>query len=230
MATCEISAGENVLASFTDLADQDRQLVSGAEREILNDFLAFVDKNFRELGPFNTLASCAEDPSRIRRRLDAIMSELLGTGGKTLPGIHTSVKLAVLEYESEKRLVELRLWPADTLQPARAFYRRRETVDRVLTLTSDGWSVSPNFHFGFMASGCCWTSTTMPVSEYLGYWAEHINDTAQIERPDWGEYWDRLVNLKIAAPADREAFGHYFTDTARTFAAPRPGVSPHYAR
>jgi hypothetical protein len=66
------------------------------------------------------------------------MSELLGTGGKTLPGIHISVKLAVLEYESEKRLVELRLWPADTLQPARAFYRRRETVDRVLTLTSDG--------------------------------------------------------------------------------------------
>jgi hypothetical protein len=126
--------------------------------------------------------------------------------------------------ESEKRLVELRLWPADTLQQARSFYSRPETVERVLKLQNEGWKVSPNFHFGFMASGCCWTNTTVPAAEYMKYWLEHINDTAQIERSDWDEYWRKLVNLKIAASEDREDFDLYFTSTARAFAAPRPGV------
>jgi hypothetical protein len=37
-----------------------------------------------------------------------------GTGGKTLPGVHTNIKLAILEYENEKQLIKIRLWPADT--------------------------------------------------------------------------------------------------------------------
>jgi hypothetical protein len=37
----------DVLASFTDLADQERRLVSGAEREILNDFLALSTRTFQ---------------------------------------------------------------------------------------------------------------------------------------------------------------------------------------
>ena len=36
----------DVLDNFIDLADQKRSLVSGAEREILNDFLALVAENF----------------------------------------------------------------------------------------------------------------------------------------------------------------------------------------
>jgi hypothetical protein len=47
-----------------------------------------------------------------------------GTGGKTLPGGHTNMKLAILEYENEKQRIKLRLWPADTLEKARSFYRR----------------------------------------------------------------------------------------------------------
>src|SRR5262245_29723243 len=180
-----IISWRDVLASFTDLADQERRLVSGAEREILNDFLAFVDKNFPELGPFNTLERCAGAPSRVRRRLDVILNEVLGTDDTTLPGTHTSVKLARLEYESEKRLIELRLWPADTLEQARSFYTRPETVERVLKLQDEGWSVSPNFHFGFMATGYCSTNTTMPVAEYMQYWLNRIHDTGKIERPDW---------------------------------------------
>jgi hypothetical protein len=192
------------LASFTDLADQERRLVSGAEREVLNDFLAFVDTNFPELGPFNTLERCAGEPSRVRRRLNVILNEVLGTDDTTLPGTHTSVKLARLEYESEKRLVELRLWPADTLEQARSFYARPEAVERVLKLQNKGWSVSPNFHFGFMASGYCWTKTIMPVAEYMQYWLKRIDDTGKIERSDWDRYWHNLENEKISTGGPRE--------------------------
>jgi hypothetical protein len=51
----------DVLASFTDLADEKRGLISGAERQLLNDFLIFVDTNFSQLGPFNTLGRCAAE-------------------------------------------------------------------------------------------------------------------------------------------------------------------------
>jgi hypothetical protein len=214
----------DVLASFTDLADDKRSLVSGAEREILNDFLAFVDKNFPQLGPFNTLGRCAGEPSRVRRRVNAILSEVLDTDDTILPGTHTSVKLAYLEYESEKRLIKLCMWPGDTLEQARSFYARPETVERVLKLQNEGWSVSPNFHFGFMATGYCWTNTAMPVAEYMRYWLEHIHDAGKIERRHWDHYWRTLVSEKIAKPGDRESFDRDFTNTARASATPRPGV------
>ena len=215
----------DVLACFTDLADEKRSLVSGAEREILNDFLAFIDKNFPQLGPFNTIGRCAGETSRVQRRLHTILSKVLDNAdGETLPGIHKSVKLARLEYESEIRLVNLRMWPADTLEQARFFYRRPGTVERVLKLQNEGWSVSPNFHFGFMATGCCWTNATMPVAEYMRYWLERIGDAGQIERRDWDQYWRSLVHEKIAKSEDRESFDGYFTSTARASATPRPGV------
>jgi hypothetical protein len=157
------------LASFTDLADEERRLVSGAEREILSDFLSFVDKNFPRLGPFNTLGRCAREPSRVRRRLHTILNEVLDTDGNTLPGTHTSVKLAVLEYENERRLIKLRMWPADTLEQARSFYARPGTIEQVLKLEDEGWRITPNFHFGFMATGYCWTATSMPVAQCTGW-------------------------------------------------------------
>lgn len=213
----------DVLASFTDLADIERGLVSGAEREILNDFLAYVDKNFPQLGPFNTIERCAGEPSRIRRRLYAILNEILGTDG-SLPGIHTSVKLALLEYEGEKRLVRLRMWPADTLEQARFFYARPEVIDRILRLENEGWSLSPNFHFGFMATGCCHTDTAIQVAEYMRYWQERIGVVGQIKRQDWNQCWHDLVDNKIAKPENRESFDQYFTNTNRASATPRPGI------
>ena len=199
-------------------------MVSGAERELLNDFLAFVDKNFPQLGPFNTIERCAGEPSRIWRRLHAILSEVLGTDDTTLPGIHTSVKLARLEYEDEKRLVKLRMWPADTLEQARSFYARPETVEQILTLQNEGWRLSPNFHFGFMATGYCWADTAIPVEEYMRYWLKCIHGAGQIERRDWDRYWRDLVTEKIAKPENRESFDRYFTNTGRASATPRPGI------
>src|ERR1700731_763746 len=74
----------DVLATFTDLASEGRGLISGAERMILTDFLAFVDTNFPHLGPFNTLKRCETEPSRIGRRLHTILSEILGSDTATL--------------------------------------------------------------------------------------------------------------------------------------------------
>jgi hypothetical protein len=194
----------DVLAAFTDLAHEGRGLISGAERMILADFLAFVSTHFPQLGPFSTLGRCEAEPSRIARRLHTILSEVLGSDAATVPGSHTAVTTAYLTYQS--RQVKLSMYPADTLQQARVFYDRPDVVKQILMLQTEGWSVSPNFHFGFMAKGFCWTKSTIPLAEYTSYWQQHISNTSQIERRDWNEYWDKLVKAKIAEPADREEF------------------------
>lgn len=212
----------DVLAAFTDLANEGRGLISGAEQMILSDFLAFVSANFPQLGPFNTLRRCDAEASRVARRLQSILSEILGSESATLPGTHTTVTNAYLVYEG--RQVRLRMYPADTLQQARVFYDRPNAVERVLTLQNQGWSVSPNFHFGFMAKGFCWTTTAVPLAEYTSYWKQNIKSTGQIERKDWNAYWEKLVNAKIVDPADREEFDDSFTRTSRPSASPRPGL------
>jgi hypothetical protein len=218
----------NVLAAFTDLADEARGLTSGAERETLTDFLDFVDRNFPKLGPCSTLQRCRAEVSRVTRRLRTILSEVLGSDDATLPGAHAAVTTAYLGYESGQ--VQLSMYPADTLQQARAFYDRPKIVERILALEHDGWSISPNFHFGFMARGFCWMKSAMPLAEYMSYWQQHIEDTRQIERRDWNEYWDKLEKLKIAEPTDREAFDHNFTTTTgRHSATPRPGIKCKFA-
>ena len=184
------------------------------------------------MGPYSTLARCAGEPSRVGRRLGIILDAILNTDGQTLPGDHDSVKLCRLEYDSERRLVELNMWPGDTLEQARHFYgyydereAAVERVARVLKLQDVGWWVGPNFHFGFTASGYCWrTNTDIPVAEYMQYWGDNIGGTGQIDRPHWNRYWHDLEKRNIAAPEDRETFDKYFTNTGRQTATPRPGI------
>jgi hypothetical protein len=221
-------AWRDILANFIDLVDEKRSLLNSAEREVVNDFLAFVEKNFPQLGPFNTIERCAGEPTRVGRRLHAILSEVL-SADEILSGIHTSVKLARLEYENETQLIKLYMWPGDTLDQARSFYARRESIERVLELQSDGWSVSPNFHFGFMASGYCWADTTLPVADYMRYWLKHIGDAGRIERQGWDQYWYGLLDANIVEPDNREDFDRHFTNTARTWATPRPGIKCAFA-
>jgi hypothetical protein len=121
------------------------------------------------------------------------------------------------------------MWPADTLEQARSFYARPGTIEQVLKLEDEGWRITPNFHFGFMATGYCWTATSMPVAQYMRYWLERIVDAGQIERRYWDQYWHNLVSKKIANREDRDSFDRDFTNTARASATPRPGIACTFA-
>ena len=215
----------DVLATFTDIADEKRALIAGAERIMLTDFLDFVDRNFAYLGPFNTLRRCEAEPSRVRRRLSMVSSEVLGSDAPTLPGRHLTVALARLEYDENERSVELKMWPADTLQQARFFYKKPEAIERIVMLANDQWDVWPNFHFGFMAAGFCWTTTTLSLAEYVSYWRDNIDSVVQIYRQDWDEYWEKLVKAKVVDQTERGNFDNDFTNTQRPTATPRPGLA-----
>jgi hypothetical protein len=54
---------------------------------------------------------------------------------------------------------------------------------------------------------------------------EPIQHAGNIPEEEWPEYFDWLVEKRIAVPEDRAEFDKHFTGTQRSYATPRPGIS-----
>jgi hypothetical protein len=218
-----------VIAAWRDLLVRD--LVSGTERKVLEDFMWLVQRHFPRLQPFSDLGMCRGNAYLLRLRCKALLdelgdvpTELSPTGAILLPEGTSAVKLAALEPDPDKDVVLLRLWPGDTLEQAKALYAEPGRVDQLLSLRKQGWTIGPNFHFGHTAKGFVWTSGDISVEDYVAYWVEAIGSAGQVRREDWNRYFDQLIDLGIASKADRKNFDRDFTDTQRRSATPRPGL------
>lgn len=208
-----------------------RELVSGAERKVLEDFMWLIHNHFPRLQPFSNIESCHGDSYLLRLRLKALLeeigdlsSEIRPTGAITLLDKATAVKLAALEPDSDAGEIRLRLWPGDTLEQAKALYSSTKRVSGLLRLQDRGWKVAPNFHFGHMAKGFVWTNGDIDVDAYVQYWMKNVHSAKQIPRAEWSAYLDELISRGIASDTDRQAFKRDFTDTKRSSATPRPGL------
>lgn len=219
----------HLLDVWSDLVD--REIVAGAERAVLVDFLDFVEKHFPSLGTFTRLRRCAGRPFRVTRRLEAVLGQIAdGAAGapKTwldLPA--QAVKHVYLDFEPSKH-VRLVLYPADTLTQARAFYTRPGAPDALLALRERGWDVKAHFHFGYMARGFVWTTVEAQLEEYVAYWRERIGATSAVPRERWEEFWAELVQRRLARTDEKPEFDQAFTNTGRESAAPRPGLMCFY--
>jgi len=220
----------DLLEALTAL--RERALVSGAEAAVLDDFLVYVEDHFPDLGPFRSLALCRGVSSRVERRLRQVLGEAGDRDGESTPygariatpGGTVAGRDAYLKVGSSGN-IELALYPADTLGQAQRFYRRPAAIDGVRQLAhTDGWHTGPNFHFGHIQRGFCWTKSDLPVSEYLDLWEHEINDARAIPRDDWDAYWEWLIEHQIARTSDRMEFDRRFTASSRKSATPRPGI------
>jgi hypothetical protein len=239
----------DLLARWSDLVES--EVVVGAERTLIVDFLDFVERYFPRLGPFTTLGRCKDHPFRVSRRLNAVLGEIAAADQRTasvrsgipariraaatwleLPG-RLTVDRAYLEFEKSLQHIELRVYPADTLTQAKAFYSRPGAVSKVLSLRDGdgGWNVQANFHFGYMARGLAWTTTDAQLEEYVGYWCEQIGSVGPINRENgkWEEFWKELVERRFARNDQKTLFDQAFTNTARKLATPRPGLRCVYS-
>jgi len=222
---------QTLLGILADLIE--RNLVSGAERLIISDFLDLVEKHFPHIGPSSTLARCGTQRFRIERRLDGIQGEVVGTsegkdlGWRDLPGTR-KIAMAWLGFSKDNSSICLQMYPADTLGQSRAFYADQSAVNDVLALQANDWSVTPNFHWGFMAGGYAWTNTPLSVEKYCAYWIKNIGSTWELDRPNWEAYCATLESDGIIGPAGKEAFDAEFTHKQRQKAHPRPGLRCEY--
>ena len=218
-----------VIGDITGIVE--RGLVGGAERAVLEDFLAYVEDHFTELGPYRTLRLARGNDFRTRRRLRALLGEAAARDARIdkwgptvelpeLPG--TAARAYLFPVDGG---IELSVYPADTLSQAQAFYARPAAVAALLGLASDpAWKVMPNFHFGHMQGGYGWTTTHTPVERYIALWQEKIGETGAVKREEWDDYWAWLIEEQLATADDRAEFDRHFTETNRQTATPRPGL------
>jgi hypothetical protein len=206
-------------------------MVAGAERTIILDFLDFVDRHFARLGPFATLGQCKDHAFLVKRRLKTVLDEIAGEptdGWLELSG-RSTLDRAYLAFDESSQLIQLKVYPADTLTQAKSFYSHSEIHSNVLLLRSTGWKIEPNFHFAFMAKGLVWTTADASVEKYIAHWSEQIENTKPLPRDKWDGFWRDLVRLRFASSDQKVGFTQSFTKTAREKATPRPGLSCFYS-
>ena len=217
----------DLLAAWSDLVES--EVVVGAERALIIDFLDYVERYFSRLGPYTTLARCKDNAFRIRRRLSSLLNEI--AGGIVEHWLELSerstVDRASMKYDEPSQHISLVLCPADTLAQAKAFYKHLKAASAVPMLPN--WKIEPNFHFGYMAKGFVWTTTDVSPEEYIAYWCERIESTGVIPREGWEKFWDELVQRRFAKTEEKAQFDHNFTNTNRKLAIPRPGLACSYS-
>ena len=219
----------DIIAAWRDLLLRD--LVSGSERKVLEDFMWLVQHHFPRLQPFSELGACRGSEYLLRLRCKAILDELGPVPAELQPtdasllleGART-VKLAALGVDDAETAVSLKLFPGDTLEQSKALYAHPDRPDQLLSLRDQGWTIAPNFHFGHMAKGFVWTTGDIAVEKYVSHWVAQIGATGQVRSRAWNKYFDELIELHIASEADRKDFHRNFTQTKRSSATPRPGL------
>lgn len=221
----------DILGDFADLVSRD--LIAGAEKGVVEDFLQYTEAYFDDLMPFNTLAVCHGSKPRRQRRLRVILADASGIEARqqqrpnvALPGA-TMVERAYLEIDQDE--VRLALYPADTLTQAKSLYSRSGAVEGLSQLRLIGWRLLPGFHWGHLAKGFAETRSLLDVDAYIDLWVREIGQTRQVRRPDWDGYWAWLVDNRVVAPEARDAFRVDFDDTERQSATPRPGLRLEWA-
>ena len=223
----------DVLEAF--IALRERNLVAGAEALLSGRLPAlhggllprpwpvpYAAPCARQLVPADAPAASAPRRGGRSRRDDRHYGPYVETPAGEAVGAKTYLRMT-----DDEEQVELAMYPADTLSQARAFFTDPAAVAGVARLREQpGWHVGPNFHFGHMQRGFCWTTTERPVDEYLELWTNEIHDAGNVPREEWDEYWAWLEDERIATPEDRPEFDRHFTHTQRQTASPRPGTAP----
>ena len=217
----------DILEAF--IALRERNLVTGAEAILLDDFMTYVEDYFPSLGPFRTLALCGRDHGRMTRRLRQLLGEVAGCEPVVIdygPFVKLSSDLVshvFLRVADDEEGIELSFSPALTLTQARNFYQRHEVVSAIKELARrQEWYARPNFHFGYRSFSFK-TSGPIELDEYIDLWEQRITDgEGEVPAKDWGSYWEELVALGVVDPDDRSRFNRDFSN--RPSATPQPGL------
>ena len=209
--------------------------VSGAEQQILRDFLEYVERHHGQLGPFARLRLCGSNRYRIARRLANVLEDVTQQpvkrsrrererSGADIPGATRvqMVWLGVREVEGELR-VRISMYPADTLAQARQLYLKKpDRAKALLDLRSDGWEVKPNFHLGYRQRGFGRAESACRIEDYLDYWLKQIGSAHELERDQWPPVLQQLADEGVVSKQYESEFAQQTENKLRVH--PRPGV------
>lgn len=227
--------------------------VHRAESLMIEDFLSFVDENFPHLNPYKRFSLCKTDLELVNRRCKQIMEVIAqeldsnmhyhhGFGNQLVlnQGIVSRAALYSSKEAHEKGQIWLGLWPADTVNQAREFYRRVK-LDALTELIQSpeslpGWRMETNFHFGFMQQNLYYP-TWQNMDEgtaglhldsmgYMKYWQRHQKDIRQYSKAksEIETLFQNLYNNALVSDEDIKHLRALYLETNRHHINLCPGM------
>lgn len=191
-----------------------------AEKELVDDFLSFIDTHFPSLNPYDSIGACKGDIGLLNRRLVDIFEKSVAKGkenvgrhrgwkyilnlpGQTFPEIKM-VGFGVGKTEKGWEL-KIELCFGDTLNQARALYKTTvdEKVDNLLK--NGGWKYAPNFHISYISKHLVWLETGEEHrSQYLQYWNKNQEMIKQYSKVGLKELIQKLKNDGILEVTEQD--------------------------
>jgi hypothetical protein len=245
-----LASGTNVYASpiilewktiINQLSDLIRvPTISGGEKALIEDFLAFVDDKFPFLNPFDNFHQCKRNMELLYRRIRNVLASVVQDENKVAYhrkwGFYVQTPYSqigkvglILDQDQNDGdySIELSLYFGDSQRQAIAFYNSNPNLSR---LETNGWGLYPNFHVSFMSSNLVWFKSD-DATRYLNFWKSNVQMICQYARADVPELFKRLTHDKIitVTTENEEQMRNSFYDTARQVLNICPGFGIIYA-
>ncbi|MCD6069305.1 MAG: hypothetical protein K0S33_4131 [Bacteroidetes bacterium] len=178
--------------------------LSGYEKMMIDDFLAFIDQNFPYLNPFDNFSLCKGNHELIYRRIyNLLQSIVLDPSTVQMHrgwGYHIKVPFPeireiglILVEEGDKWHLELSLYFGATQTQAKAFYSQNINLK---TVEASDWEIYSNFHVAYRSSNLVWFKGCGP-EKYIEFWQSNITEIYQNKKNEVREYIDWLYAEEI---------------------------------
>jgi hypothetical protein len=196
--------------------------LSGFEKTMIEDFLAFVDENFKYLNPYDNLQLCKGNHELIYRRINNILKSLVndeslvqyhqGWGFYIQTPYNEIRKIGLIfHYDSQQHnwSIKLSLYFGASQTQARSFYQKSISFDNEKFTE---WDVHGNFHVSFVTSNLVWLPVKAKPTDYINYWKNNQSKIRQQSRENVPAYLEKLVNDNIVkiGKYEREALDKRF--------------------
>lgn len=158
----------------------ERDMISYLEKNIINDFLEYINEAYPWLNPYSRLGFCKGIKWLINRRCgDIIKACFEGKELKYHRGwkyyIDTSAEDSIVKQvalDGDENGITLWMYGGDTMSSARDLYRNINN-DVVRKLLDEKYLISSNFHFSFQGTGLVWfSSSEIDILDYIDFWKE----------------------------------------------------------
>jgi hypothetical protein len=225
----------NIVEALSSLIE--RNMVHGADKILIDDFLEFVDNEYPRLNPYTHFSVCKDNEYLLTKRCIAIMEQIgLGKveyhrGWKHYIAYETDAikKIALsVSFSGDEWSVMLEMMPGDTMNQARSFYTHLQK-SKIEDLINAGWKIQPNMHFAFRATNLVWTDVKIEIMEYVDYWIKNLPNLGQVNRSDFHEYCKNLEQAGIISPDNWDDINTKIINTSMQKINICPGVYFSYS-
>jgi hypothetical protein len=225
----------DLLESWMRLIELD--VLSPAERALVQDMLDYAHRDFGHLLPFGSLRRAGNDPTRRQRRLRSLVAQATGVAPErgSLVHVRLDMALGVVSFQRAALSLEqdelvLHMWPGELKHQAEHLYAEDRAL-RLSRLAGPGrpWRVEPQPLLGYRNAPVrsrVYLTCTLGAVAYAQRWqgddwervgAHHSNHLMS-------DLWPWLLARGYASPGDLEAVDAFATSLGRRFAHLRPSM------